>query len=239
MTQLNVHGQLIGPVVENWTARSLPPRTPLIGRTCRVELVDVGRHSEDLFPAYNAAPDDRDWTYLPSERPTSKAAFATYLAGMAASPDPLHYAVIESGSGKAVGTAAHMRIDPENGVIEVGFIRWSPLMQRHISGTEAIYLLMKRAFDELGYRRYEWKCDNLNERSRAAALRYGFRFEGVFRNAPWSRVAAGTLRGSRSLTTNGPRLKRPSKNGSYHPTSTAKAVSSELLPIFGPESQAG
>ncbi len=183
MTQPNIHGQLIGPVVENWTARSLPPRTGLIGRTCRVEPVDVGRHSEDLFAAYSAAPDDRDWTYLPSERPTSKAAFATYLAGMAASPDPLHYAVIESGSGKAVGTAAHMRIDPGNGAIEVGFIRWSPLMQRHVSGTEAIYLLMKRAFDELGYRRYEWKCDNLNERSRAAALRYGFRFEGVFRNA--------------------------------------------------------
>jgi RimJ/RimL family protein N-acetyltransferase len=183
MTQPNIHGQLIGPVVENWTARSLPPRTPLIGRTCRVEPVDVGRHSEDLFAAYSAAPDDRDWTYLPSERPTSKAAFATYLAGMAAASDPLHYAVIESGSGKAVGTAAHMRIDPGNGAIEVGFIRWSPLMQRHVSGTEAIYLLMKRAFDELGYRRYEWKCDNLNERSRAAALRYGFRFEGVFRNA--------------------------------------------------------
>jgi len=183
MTQPNIHSQLIGPVVENWTARSLPPRTPLIGRTCRVEPVDVGRHSEDLFAAYSAAPDDRDWTYLPSERPTSKAAFATYLAGMAASPDPLHYAVIESGSGKAVGTAAHMRIDPGNDAIEVGFIRWSPLMQRHVSGTEAIYLLMKRAFDELGYRRYEWKCDNLNERSRAAALRYGFRFEGVFRNA--------------------------------------------------------
>lgn len=183
MTQPNIHGQLIGPVVENWTARSLPPRTPLIGRTCRVEPVDVERHSEDLFAAYSAAPDDHDWTYLPSERPTSKGAFATYLANMAASPDPLHYAVIESGSGKAVGTAAHMRIDPGNGVIEVGFIRWSPLMQRHVSGTEAIYLLMKRAFDELGYRRYEWKCDNLNERSRAAALRYGFRFEGVFRNA--------------------------------------------------------
>jgi len=183
MTQPNIHGQLIGPVVENWTARSLPPRTPLIGRTCRVEPVDVGRHSEDLFAAYSAAPDDRDWTYLPSERPTSKAAFATYLAGMAASPDPLHYAVIESGSGKAVGTAAHMRIDPGNDAIEVGFIRWSPLMQRHVSGTEAIYLLMKRAFDELGYRRYEWKCDNLNERSRTAAIRYGFRYEGVFRNA--------------------------------------------------------
>ncbi len=183
MTQPNIHGQLIGPVVENWTARSLPPRTPLIGRTCRVEPVDVERHSEHLFAAYSAAPDDRDWTYLPSERPTSKAAFATYLAGMAASPDPLHYAVIESGSGKAVGTAAHMRIDPGNDAIEVGFIRWSPLMQRHVSGTEAIYLLMKRAFDELGYRRYEWKCDNLNERSRTAAIRYGFRYEGVFRNA--------------------------------------------------------
>jgi len=105
MTQRNTYGQPIGPIVENWTARSLPPRTPLIGRTCRVEPVDVGSHSEDLFAAYSAAPDDRDWTYLPSERPTSKAAFATYFAVMAASPDPFHYAVIESGSGKAVGTA--------------------------------------------------------------------------------------------------------------------------------------
>ncbi len=179
----NGYGQPIGPAIENWTARTLPTRTPLIGRTCRIEPVDVERHSKDLFAAYNAAPDDRDWTYLPSELPTNTAAFAAYLAGMAASSDPLHYTIIDSDIGKAVGTASHMRIDPENGAIEIGFIRWSPLMQRRVTGTEAIYLLMRRVFDEMGYRRYEWKCDSLNKRSRTAAIRYGFKFEGIFRNA--------------------------------------------------------
>jgi len=181
--QRNTYGQPIGPSIKNWTPRSLPPRTPLVGRTCRIGPVDAERHSDDLFAAHYAAPDDRDWTYLPSERPATKADFAAYLASLAASSDPMHYTVIDLGMGKAVGTAAHMRIDPANGTIEVGFIRWSPLMQRRVAGTEAIHLLMRRAFDELGYRRYEWKCDSLNERSRRAAIRYGFKFEGIFRNA--------------------------------------------------------
>jgi len=181
--QRNTYGQPIGPSVENWIPRSLPPRTPLVGRTCRIEPVAAERHSDDLFAAHYAAQDDRDWTYLPSERPRTKADFAAYLTSMAASSDPMHYAVIDLGRGKAVGTAAHMRIDPANGTIEVGFIRWSPLMQRRVVGTEAIYLLMRCAFDELGYRRYEWKCDSLNERSRRAAIRCGFKFEGIFRNA--------------------------------------------------------
>ena len=183
MIRHNSYGQPIGPEIEEWTPRVLPPRTPLIGRTCRIEPVDVERHSDDLYAAYSAAPDDRDWTYLPLERPTSKAAFASYLAAMASSSDPLHHTVIDSELGRAVGTAAQMRIDPGNGSMEIGFVRWSPLMQRRIAGTEAMYLLMKRVFDELGYRRYEWKCDSLNDRSRSAALRYGFKFEGVFRNA--------------------------------------------------------
>jgi len=183
LVRRNTYGQPIGPAIENWTPRPIPPRTPLIGHTCRIEPVDVERHADDLFTAYNAAPDDRDWTYLPSERPTNKAAFADYLASMAASSDPLHYAVVDSDVGKAVGTAAYMRINPENGVIEIGFIRWSPLMQRRVIGTAAVYLMMRQVFDELGYRRYEWKCDSLNERSRTAAIRYGFKFEGIFRNA--------------------------------------------------------
>lgn len=179
----NAYGQPIGPTVEHWTPRPLPSRMPLIGRTCRVEPVDAGRHADDLFAAHLTAPDDRDWTYLPLELPTTEAVFAAYLADIAASPDPLHYAVIDTELGKAVGTAALMRIDRDNGSIEVGFVRWSPLMQRRIAGTEATYLLMRHAFDDLGYRRFEWKCDGLNARSRAAALRYGFTFEGVFRNA--------------------------------------------------------
>ena len=179
----NKYGQPIGPSVENWRRRPGPGRTPLTGRTCRVEPVDVERHADDLFAAHFRAPDDRDWTYLPLERPASEAAFAAYLNDIADSPDPLHYAVIDIEFGKAVGTAALMRIDRENGSIEVGHVRWSPLMQRRIAGTEATYLMMRHAFDDLGYRRFEWKCDGLNARSRGAAVRYGFTFEGVFRNA--------------------------------------------------------
>ena len=181
--QQNAYGQPIGLTVENWTPRQLPSRTPMIGRTCRVEPVDVERHADDLFAAHFTAPDDQDWTYLPLERPINEAAFTAHLADIAALPDPLHYAVIDIELGKAVGTAALMRIDRDNGSIEVGFVRWSPLMQRRIAGTEATFLMMRHAFDELGYRRFEWKCDSLNARSRAAALRYGFTFEGVFRNA--------------------------------------------------------
>jgi RimJ/RimL family protein N-acetyltransferase len=97
--------------------------------------------------------------------------------------DPLVHAVVDLKTGKAVGVASYLRIDPRNGVIEVGSINYSPALQRSAAGTEAMYLMMKRVFDELGYRRYEWKCDNLNAASKRAAKRYGFTFEGVFRQA--------------------------------------------------------
>lgn len=97
--------------------------------------------------------------------------------------DVRHHAIIDAASGRALGTAALMRIEPAHGVIEVGFITFSPALKRTRTGSEAMYMMMRRAFDELGYRRYEWKCDSLNAPSRAAALRYGFTFEGVFRKA--------------------------------------------------------
>ena len=96
--------------------------------------------------------------------------------------DPLFHAIIDSATGKAIGVASYLRIDPASGSIEVGHINYSPLLQRTPAATEAMYLMMQRVF-ELGYRRYEWKCDALNARSRAAAQRYGFSFEGVFRQA--------------------------------------------------------
>jgi len=97
--------------------------------------------------------------------------------------DPLFHAIVDSKSGKAVGVAAYMRIDRDNGVIEVGHLNFSPRLQATTAATEAMYLMMRRAFDELGYRRYEWKCDSLNEGSRRAAVRLGFVFEGIFRQA--------------------------------------------------------
>jgi len=129
------------------------------------------------------ASDDRDWTYLFDERPERKEDFDSYLTKLESSEDPLHFAVIEAHLRKAVGTAALMRIDPVHGSIEVGWITFAPQLKRTVAATESMYLLMGFAFDELCYRRYEWKCDSLNAPSRAAAERYGFTFEGIFRNA--------------------------------------------------------
>lgn len=179
----NDYGQPIGPSLDAWTARPRPPRSTMSGRYCRLEPVDVERHAGDLFEAYREAPDARDWTYLTHERPQTIAAFREYLAKLAASEDPLHFTIVDTNAGKAVGTASFMRIEPSHGVIEVGSINFAQRMKQTRLATESIYLMMRRAFDELGYRRYEWKCDSLNAPSRAAALRYGFTFEGLFRKA--------------------------------------------------------
>jgi RimJ/RimL family protein N-acetyltransferase len=155
----------------------------MVGRYCRLEPVSVERHESDLFAAYMEAPDDRDWTYLFCERPEHKADFNSYLAKLQKSEDPLHFAIVAADTGKAVGTAALMRIEPAHGVIEVGSITFAPRLKQTRAATESMYLLMRRSFDELGYRRYEWKCDSLNAPSRSAAQRYGFTFEGIFRQA--------------------------------------------------------
>jgi RimJ/RimL family protein N-acetyltransferase len=155
----------------------------MTGRYCRLEPVSVQRHEKDLFAAYMQAPDDRDWTYLFAARPASSSQFNAYLAKLETSDDPLHFAIIDGTTNEAVGTAALMRIEPTHGVIEVGSITFSPLLKKTRAATESMYLMMRRAFDELGYRRYEWKCDSLNAPSRSAALRYGFTFEGIFRQA--------------------------------------------------------
>ncbi len=179
----NPYDQPIGPAVPGWTERPSPPRRTLHGRHCRLEPVDPQRHAADLFAAYMEAPDDRDWTYLVAERPETLPVFEEYLARLATSEDPLHYTIVDTETAKPVGTAALMRIDPVHGAIEVGSIAYSPRLKRTRAGTEAMYLLMRLVFDDLGYRRYEWKCDSLNGPSRAAAQRYGFTFEGVFRRA--------------------------------------------------------
>jgi RimJ/RimL family protein N-acetyltransferase len=179
----NQYDQPIGAAVAGWTERERPPRRTLRGRYCRLEPVDPKRHAADLFAAYMDAPDARDWTYVFAERPETPPLFDDYLTGLAKSEDPLHYTIVDTGTTKAAGTAALMRIDPVHGVIEVGSIAYSRSLQRTRAGTEAMYLFMRLVFDDLGYRRYEWKCDSLNGPSRAAAERYGFTFEGIFRSA--------------------------------------------------------
>lgn len=179
----NEFDQPIGPALPNWIPRAQPPRTPIAGRFCTLEPVDPARHARDLHEAFHDAPDGRDWTYLASERFETLEAYTAYLANAATQADPLHHAVIDHATGRAVGTLALMRIDAGNGVIEVGHVAYSPRLKRTPMGTEAQYLLMRRVFDELGYRRYEWKCDSFNAPSRRAAARYGFQFEGIFRQA--------------------------------------------------------
>ena len=181
--RLNEFDQPIGEPVAGWTPRQRPGDVVLTGAWCRVEPLDAARHADDLYAAYRSAPDDRAWTYLSWGPAASAEDYRRYAEGAASSTDPKHYAVIDLKTGRAVGTLALMRQDPANGVIEVGFVTFSPLLQQTPLSTEAQYLLMAYVFDTLGYRRYEWKCDSLNAPSRKTAERLGFRYEGLFRQA--------------------------------------------------------
>jgi RimJ/RimL family protein N-acetyltransferase len=174
---------VIGFPVEGWTRRPAPPHSVMPGRWCRVEPIDVVRHGDDLFDANREDVDGRNWTYLTSEPLTDRDAYRAWLEKMSAGTDPFFHAIVDNHTNRAIGVAAFLRIDPANGVIEVGHINYSPRLQRTVMATEAMYLMMKRVFDELGYRRYEWKCDELNAPSRSAAERLGFSFEGIFRQA--------------------------------------------------------
>jgi RimJ/RimL family protein N-acetyltransferase len=147
-----------------------------------MEPLDPERHAAQLHAANATDRDGRMWTYLFTGPYASEAEYRAWAERSAASEDPLFFTILDA-EGRAVGVATFMRIDPAMGVIEVGNIAYSPLLQRTAAATEAMYLMMRRVFDELGYRRYEWKCDSLNAPSRAAAERLGFRYEGLFRQA--------------------------------------------------------
>lgn len=178
---INSLGQPIGLPMPDWSPRALPSSAPLTGRYCRLEPISLA-HAEQLYAANSEDIDGRNWTYL-GERPSSLTAYQDWIATMSHAKDRLMHAIIDLATGQAMGVASFMRMDPENGSIEVGNINFSPRLQRTRVATEAMFLMMQRIFDELGYRRYEWKCDSLNAPSRAAALRYGFQFEGIFRQA--------------------------------------------------------
>ncbi|MDP6346147.1 MAG: GNAT family protein [Alphaproteobacteria bacterium] len=181
-TQDNRFGQEVGFPVSGWTAPERPSRTPMQGRYGRLEPLSAERHGDDLWQAFGAD-DGRMWTYLAIDPPADRAALQALLEQLEVSEDPLFFAIVDGDGDRALGWASLMRIDPANGVIETGFIAYAPALQRTRLATEAMYLLMVRVFDALGYRRYEWKCDALNAPSRAAAKRLGFTFEGIFRQA--------------------------------------------------------
>jgi RimJ/RimL family protein N-acetyltransferase len=155
----------------------------MIGRFCRIEPLDVKKHAEQLYSANSDDTDGQNWTYLSVDPPKGFPEYLRWLDNVAALDDPIFHAIADTESNFAVGVASFMRIDVMSGVIEVGHINFSPRLKQTRAATESMYLMMKRVFDELGYRRYEWKCDSLNTPSRAAAERYGFQFEGVFRQA--------------------------------------------------------
>jgi RimJ/RimL family protein N-acetyltransferase len=155
----------------------------LEGSYCRLEPIDVSKHARDLFDAYTADSDHRMWTYLYYGPFETLESFENHLRTQCLGDDPLCFAIVDRSTDRALGMGSYLRIDCKQGVIEVGGLTYSPALQRTPLSTEAMYLMMKRAFDELGYRRYEWKCDALNAPSLRAAERLGFQFEGVFRQA--------------------------------------------------------
>lgn len=175
-------GLLIGPKVADTTPAPRPQRIVLDGRYCRLEPFDAGRHAADLLRASTPADAAARFLYLSEQPPQSLDEMRTWIADKARSEDPLYFAVIDKANDRAVGRQTLMRIDPSNRVIEIGNIYWGPDMARSRLATEAQYLFAKYVFD-LGYRRYEWKCNALNAPSRAAALRFGFTYEGHFRRA--------------------------------------------------------
>ena len=178
----NALGQPIGPPIPHWKPPSHPPHTPLSGRYCRLEPLDPARHIHDLRAANALDADHSGWTYLSYGPLVTLDDYREWMRLSCAGNDPLFYAIVNLPDQKAVGVASYMRIDPKSGCIEVGGIKYSPPLQRTRAATEAMHLMMQHAF-ELGYRRYEWKCDSFNAPSRAAAQRYGFSYEGVFRQA--------------------------------------------------------
>lgn len=176
----NELGQPIGYPVEGFVAPPVPSPAVLAGRWTRLEPLMVDRHAADLFEANRRDQAGRMWTYMGYGPFAEFGAYADWVGSVEGSADPQFSAVVVKGT--ALGVAAYLRITPEAGTIEIGHIALSPAVQRTTAATEAVFLMADHAF-ALGYRRFEWKCDDLNEPSKRAALRLGFTFEGVHRQA--------------------------------------------------------
>jgi RimJ/RimL family protein N-acetyltransferase len=181
MASTNAFGQPIGFALPGWTPPPSPARTPMVGQYCRLEPMHE-RFAHELYAAASQDADGGTWTYLPYGPFASEAELRAWLTRDCLGDDPLFFAIVDAAAGSAVGQASYLNIRPAQGSIEVGHLYFSPRMKRTRVATEAMYLMMRRAF-ETGYRRYEWKCDALNAPSRAAAERFGFSYEGLFRQA--------------------------------------------------------
>ena len=184
----NAYGQPVGDPVPGWQPRPRPDAVTLTGSYCRLERLDAGRHGAELFAADRADTDGTSWTYLPYGPFDDLGSYAGWVSQAAAQDDPYFFAVIDTdpispARDRAAGVLSLLRITPDAGSIEVGHIHLSPALQQTRASTEAQFLIMSYVFDDLGYRRHEWKCDALNAPSRRAAERLGFSYEGIFRQA--------------------------------------------------------
>ena len=167
----------------NWQPREWPPSTPMNGRYAKLDPIIDERYFDDLWIAYSTDQEGAIWNYLPYGPFADKESFLLFARATYLGKDPMFHALIDENTKKAVGVASLMRINADHGVIEVGHICYSPIVQRTAMTTEAMYLFGCRVFDEMGYRRFEWKCDAANKPSCQAAERFGFSFEGKFRQA--------------------------------------------------------
>jgi RimJ/RimL family protein N-acetyltransferase len=169
--------------LSDWKGCPAPEIEAMDGRFVRLERLSAARHGDGLYACSTMPDADARFRWLPEYPPENSEAFQAWLDKAEASTDPLYYAVIDKASGRVAGRQTFLRIDTANGVIEIGHILWSSLIARTPAATEAFYLFARHVFDDLGYRRFEWKCNDSNEPSKRAAERFGMTYEGTFRQA--------------------------------------------------------
>lgn len=179
----NEFNQLVGQEISDWKPRQPPTAKLLAGRFCSLEPIDIAKHAAQLYHNLLVENNGESWTYLPYGPFNDLDAFVQWLEETMQYSDILLYAVIDNQSNQPIGITGYLRINPQHGSIEVGHLHYSKFLKRTLAATEVMYLMMSYVFDELHYRRYEWKCNSLNHPSRNAALRLGFTFEGIFRQS--------------------------------------------------------
>ena len=167
----------------NFKKAKLPSKRKLIGKYSILEPININKHLKDLFNNFSLDRTKTLWTYMPVGPFKNILSLKNYLIDDKLTGNPFFYAIYSKRLKSFCGLATYLRIKPKIGTIEVGYITYAPNLQRTVEATEAMYLMMQNVFENLGYRRYEWKCDNLNKKSKKSALRLGFKFEGVFRQA--------------------------------------------------------
>ncbi len=183
MVEVNEYGQPIGKPIDNWKGCKYPDADLLSGSYCQLRRLNIADHGASLYESLSIPDSERLWTYLSYGPFEEFDSYKAWLTSCTKSTDPLFYAILDKKGNNVLGIMSYLRITEKVGVLEIGHILFSQKLQRTSMATEAIYLMLKYAFDELGYRRVEWKCDSLNALSTKAAKRLGFKYEGEFAKA--------------------------------------------------------